>query len=190
MAEEQNNSSPVKLFNKGMNQDVDKKLLQNGFYIEGHNIQIISDSTGTSFDITNTKGNVYKLPIPKIPQVQEIKLGTINPNDKCTITIAGNTGSLITFTDTTTLQDIYTNISNITGFGITFNAYISGTHIVIYSLIGGLYIGDIVITYSVGSGDLVPKTDYIPEQPDKRQGPYNIIGSVELRGDKIGRAHV
>jgi hypothetical protein len=183
MAEEQNNSSPVKLFNKGMNQDVDKKLLQNGFYIEGHNIQIISDSTGTSFDITNTKGNVYKLPIPKIPQVQEIKLGTINPNDKCTITIAGNTGSLITFTDTTTLQDIYTNISNITGFGITFNAYISGTHIVIYSLIGGLYIGDIVITYSVGSGDLVPKTDYIPEQPDKRQGPYNIIGSVELRGD-------
>ena len=122
MAEEQNNSSPVKLFNKGMNQDVDKKLLQNGFYIEGHNIQIISDSTGTSFDITNTKGNVYKLPIPKIPQVQEIKLGTINPNDKCTITIAGNTTLTSDAGDISFLAAVNSSVSKSNSLTVTAGA--------------------------------------------------------------------
>jgi hypothetical protein len=180
MAEEKNQESPVKLFNKGMNQDIDPKILENGYYIEGHNIEIISDNTGTSFDVTNTKGNSYKITFPVIRQVQEIKINTLPIEPvTCNITIGGNIGT-ISLTSTSTLLDIYNCIATITGYNSTFFAYISGTHIVIYSPIGGSYIGDITISYSAGSDYLNLNTEYIPEQPIK-DFPYNIIGSVPLR---------
>ncbi len=167
-------------FSKGMNFDINPRNLGEGYYIEGNNIRLINDVSGSSVSITNIKGTEFKIGLPTLQEQTKLSLGNACNNGDLTIY---NESSII---DTTNwlLLDLYNHIITNSAYTAcyenptigtkTYHIYLGDSFLMIVPIDNNV----IEVTFTGCSSDSGVLLSTIPLQDN-----LQIIGSVNLRGD-------
>ncbi len=118
----------------GMNQDMSKLLAKSDTYLSATNLRPISEMGQSDGALEQIRGNNFEITIPNIWNVYKLRVDTsITTTYSTTITVAGNTSTTFNVTSSTTGLELYTYISAIPGFNVSFYAAYDNDSIIIWS---------------------------------------------------------
>lgn len=118
----------------GMNQDMSKLLAKSDTYLSATNLRPISEMGQSDGALEQIRGNNFEITIPNIWNVYKLRVDTsITATYPTTITVAGNTSTTFNVTSSTTGLELYTYVSAIPGFNVSFYAAYDNDSIIIWS---------------------------------------------------------
>ncbi len=169
----------INTFVKGMNSDLAKLAQDPSTYVEALNFRPLTELGSSNASLVNIRGNEYKLTIPDTFPIYKIRVKQIlNTTAITTITINGVTSAPISASISTNGFELYTILSQMAGFGTTFEVAYEDNYIVIWS-------STVPLTVSLSVNTIL---DFVTQNPTVNyyiEGFTNLepIGSTFIRND-------
>lgn len=169
----------VNIFTNGMNSDNSPLYQPEHSYVEGLNVELLSDKQQGSVALSNAKGNKFQIAIPNVGKIYKLNIYPLFTVASTFITINGITSATaFQIISTTTYKELYDFIENDPNFNLTnITLYYDDTKLIIVSappntLTVTVSNNAILLGGDVSGGGTGP---YIPAQTNLQPIGYGVI---------------